>query len=186
MDSKKINLSEIGEIVLQKSRRNKRLRLCIKSCGKIKVSIPEYCEFKQAEDFVKKHRDWIIRQLDRIERLKQPEDAKPEAAIMHADVYLPERIKFLSQKTGLKYKKLKLVNVKSYWGKCMGDNSISLNVQLMRLPDELIDYVILHELAHVKVKNHSPRFYDFLSTLVPEPRRLSKTLRKYSLAGCLR
>jgi predicted metal-dependent hydrolase len=62
----------------------------------------------------------------------------------------------------------------------MSDNSIKLNIHLMRLPDELIDYVILHELAHIRVKNHSARFYEYLSTLVPEPKTLRQKIKKYS------
>lgn len=186
MNSKVIKMPEIGEIILQKSRRNNRLRLTINSRGKVRVSFPVRCEFKQAEDFVNNHMEWIAKNLEKVKTRKAPEDSKPENALFHADVYLPERLEFLSRKTGIEYSKLKLVNVKSYWGKCMYDNTISLNIQLMRLPEELIDYVILHELAHVRVKNHSRKFYEFLETLIPEPRRRSKDLKNYSLVNYLR
>jgi len=89
------------------------------------------------------------------------------------------------KKTGLKYKGLTLVDVKRHWGMCMQDNRIKLNVHLIRLPKELIDYIILHELAHIKEKNHSSKFYDFLGTLLPNHKQLSKEMKKYSPEGVL-
>ncbi|OGI00604.1 MAG: hypothetical protein A2Y25_07610 [Candidatus Melainabacteria bacterium GWF2_37_15] len=98
---------------------------------------------------------------------------------LEAEKYLLERAEFLAQKRGFKYKSLSLFNSKRYWGMCMNDNSIKLNIHLMRLPDELIDYVILHEFAHIKEKNHSPKFYEVLGTLVPEPKVLYQQMKKY-------
>ncbi len=94
--------------------------------------------------------------------------------------YLTQRLEYWSKKTGLKYNGFTLVDVKSHWGMCMKDNRIKLNVHLIRLPKELIDYIILHELAHIKEKNHSSKFYDFLGTLLPNHRELSKEMKKYS------
>lgn len=103
-----------------------------------------------------------------------------KALKLEAEAYLPHRMEQLSLKTGIKHGKLTLVKSKRYWGMCLSDNSIKLNIHLMRLPDELIDYVILHELAHVREKNHSAKFYEHLSTLVPEPKTFRQKIKKYS------
>lgn len=103
-----------------------------------------------------------------------------KALKLEAEAYLPKRTEQLALKTGIKYSELTLVKSKRYWGMCMSDNSIKLNIHLMRLPEELIDYVILHELAHIREKNHSPRFYEYLSTLVPDPKTLRQKIKKYS------
>jgi predicted metal-dependent hydrolase len=102
-----------------------------------------------------------------------------QALEVEAKDYLPERAEFLSQKTGLIYKDLSLFKSKKFWGMCMDDNSIKLNIHLMRLPDELIDYVILHEFSHIKEKNHSPEFYKVLTSLVPEHKILYERMKKY-------
>lgn len=99
---------------------------------------------------------------------------------LEAEAYLPQRTELLSRKTGIMYGKLAVTRSKRYWGMCMSDNSIKLNFHLMRLPDELIDFVILHELAHIREKNHGSRFYDVLATLVPEPKVIRGKLKKYS------
>jgi len=102
-----------------------------------------------------------------------------QALTIEAKGYLPERAEFLSQKTGLIYKDMSIFKSKKFWGMCMDDNSIKLNIHLMRLPDELIDYVILHELSHIKEKNHSPAFYKMLTSLVPEHKTLYERMKKY-------
>ena len=69
--------------------------------------------------------------------------------------HLPPRVKELAEKHNFKYKKVAIKNAKTRWGSCSYVNNINLSLHLMRLPDYLIDYVILHELVHTKIKNHS-------------------------------
>jgi hypothetical protein len=95
--------------------------------------------------------------------------------------YLPKRTTELAQKTGLNYSGISLRNNKSRWGSCSGKNKISLNIHLMRLNNELIDYVILHELAHTKVKSHGKPFWQFLEGILPGAEKLDKRLNEYHL-----
>ena len=84
---------------------------------------------------------------------------------LEAKAYLPNRVEKLAKTYDLVYKKVKINNAKTRWGSCSSENNINLSLQLMRLPDYLIDYVILHELAHTKVKNHSTQFWYLLDAL---------------------
>lgn len=94
---------------------------------------------------------------------------------------LPPRIASLAEKTGLQYHKITIRNNKTNWGSCSSRKNISLNLNLMKLPDHLIDYVILHELAHTKVRNHGPAFWKLLDDLTGnQARRLAGELRKFS------
>jgi hypothetical protein len=104
-----------------------------------------------------------------------------EAFRLEAKEYLPQRLEFWAQKFGLRYKDLAIKNMTSRWGSCSGRNNISLNLNLVRLPEELIDYVILHELAHTKEKNHGRKFWDFLDKLLPNSKELNKKLRFYKM-----
>ncbi len=81
-----------------------------------------------------------------------------EALRIEARKYLPARTFHLAKKHGLSFGKVFVKNVKTRWGSCSSVNNINLNIHLMRLPDHLIDYVILHELAHTVEKNHSSSF----------------------------
>lgn len=98
-----------------------------------------------------------------------------------AKEFLPKRLNDLSDMHELPFNELYIKNIRSRWGSCSGKNNINLSLHLMRLPDHLIDYVILHELAHTKVKNHSKRFWDYLDTLTGDAKRLDNELRKYRI-----
>ena len=101
---------------------------------------------------------------------------------LEAKAYLPDRVEELAKTYGLFYKKVKINNAKTRWGSCSSENNINLSLQLMRLPDYLIDYVILHELAHTKVKNHSIRFWQFLNSITDnKAKNLDKELKSFYL-----
>lgn len=100
---------------------------------------------------------------------------------LEASNYLPDRTKELAKKHGLSVNEVKVRNNKTRWGSCSVHNNINLNIHLMRLPQELIDYVIYHELAHTKVRNHSAKYWLYLEKLLPGARRLDKKLSKYHL-----
>ena len=99
-----------------------------------------------------------------------------------AKQYLPEKVNKLAEKFEFTYNKLTLKNIKSRWGSCSRKNNINLSIHLMRLPDHLIDYVILHELAHTVHHNHSKRFWAFLDKITDGAKSLDKELRKYRIA----
>lgn len=98
-----------------------------------------------------------------------------------AKQYLPGRTNQLAIQLGLKSLEVQVRNNKTRWGSCSGKDNISLNIHLMRLPEILCDYVIVHELGHVVHKNHSKRYWDFLEQVLPGAKKLDKELNKYHL-----
>lgn len=78
---------------------------------------------------------------------------------------LPLRTAHWAAQTGLRCGKVTIRNSRSRWGSCSGNNDISLSLHLMKLPDRLIDYIVLHELCHTVHKNHGPRFHALLDSL---------------------
>jgi predicted metal-dependent hydrolase len=94
---------------------------------------------------------------------------------------LPPKLTGLAQKHGFQFNRLTIRNNKRNWGSCSARNNISLNLQMMKLPDELIDYILLHELVHTKIKNHGPQFWAKLDELTNfRAREFSKQVRKFS------
>jgi predicted metal-dependent hydrolase len=97
---------------------------------------------------------------------------------------LPERIKNLAKQFHLTYNKVSFRNTHSTWGSCSSKNNISLNIQMMKLPDHLIDYIILHELVHTKIKNHGAEFWELLNnTSNKQAKKLAAEVKKYSTYG---
>jgi len=104
-----------------------------------------------------------------------------EFAMKHeAKRYLPLRLHELAQKYNLSYKRLTIRDPKTRWGSCSSDDNISLSLQLLRLPPYLIDYVILHELAHTVHKNHSREFWNFLETISIDARKMAREMKRYT------
>jgi len=100
--------------------------------------------------------------------------------------YLFSRTIFLAREKGFDFVDVKISNAKTRWGSCSYDNTISLNLQLMHLPDELIDMIILHELCHTKEKNHSKDFWFLLSTVCENLDSKRKLLNTYSTRDLLK
>ena len=94
---------------------------------------------------------------------------------------LPARLNELAKEHQFHFNKVTIRNNKRNWGSCSSKNNISLNLQMMKLPDELIDYILLHELVHTEIKNHSTEFWDKLNSVTNNrAKELAKQVRKYS------
>ena len=123
--------------------------------------------------------------LDRDFRAKEIQDVVKkgieEAWRAEAKEYLPIRVAQLAREHGFRFGKVTIRNTVSKWGSCSVHNDISLSLHLMRLPDHLIDYVLLHELCHTVHKNHGPGFHQLLDAHTGgRHKALHKELRKYT------
>ena len=93
---------------------------------------------------------------------------------------LYERLEYFSKIMDLDYRKLRIVNSKRLWGSCkVTTRVISLNFRLVMLPHELLDYIIVHELSHLVVANHSSNFYKVINAVIPNYKKLIKETREY-------
>lgn len=104
-----------------------------------------------------------------------------EAWRAEAKHFLPEKVKELAVRHQFCYKKLTVKNARTRWGSCSAENNINLNLQLMRLPDPLIEYVILHELTHTVHRHHQKSFWEKLEQILPDARKLDRELNNYHL-----
>lgn len=187
MNKKKVVISGVGEVLLEKSSRAKHINLSIRPFRGIRVAVPRGVSFEDAETFVRSKSDWIIKHLPRLKSIEQ------EAARRQADPagsridrqagrkIIVARLNELSEKHGLPYNRVFVKNQKTRWGSCSEKKNINLNINLVRLPGELMDYAIMHELVHTKELNHSRRFWDLLEKHMTDARALDRELQKYSL-----
>jgi predicted metal-dependent hydrolase len=100
-----------------------------------------------------------------------------------AKAYLPRRLQYLADQHGFSYDKVRFAHAKSRWGSCTHRDGlvvISLNIMLMTLPNELIDYVLLHELTHIKNPNHSTAFWADLERVCPHAKEKRREIKRFS------
>ena len=97
-----------------------------------------------------------------------------------AKAYLPRRLRYLADEHGFGYKSVRYSNAKGRWGSCSSQGVISLNVALMNLPMEIVDYVLIHELSHTRHLNHSPQFWSLVEQCYPKYKAARKQLKTYS------
>ncbi len=99
---------------------------------------------------------------------------------IEAKSYLPKRLAFLAKKYNFSYQRVRFSHASGRWGSCSTSGTISLNIALMKLPFELIDYVIMHELTHTKHMNHSHEFWSLLAHADPDYKIHKRALKSES------
>jgi hypothetical protein len=223
----------IGEVKIVRGGGGSSIRLSVHIRRGVRVSIPRFASFTEAERFIESRIEWItaalLKQKRRAERFSvalgegeeililsgvikfirvdslpgkkikicvkgvdrivsyHPDSTKEELKdavikILRKDAkeYLPSRLETLARQHGFIYNKLFLKNNTSNWGSCSSKNNINLNIHLMRLPYELCDYIILHELCHLKYRNHGEKFHKLVNELCGgNEREITKELLKF-------
>ena len=122
-----------------------------------------------------------VRGFDAEESQAYIEKCLTEVYRFEAKQILPGRLKALSEKYGFAFQRVTIRDNRRNWGSCSSQNNISLNLQMMKLPDKLIDYILLHELVHTEIKDHSAKFWSRLDEVTDnQAKELSRQVRKYS------
>ena len=181
MNSYTINIDGIGPVLFEKSRRAKHLIIYVRILKGTRVAVPTRTSSKRALEFVYLKKEWIQKHLT---KSKQNEKQK-KALIDHfqainkenARKRLIDRIYYIAKEHRFTFNKVSIREQRTRWGSCSYKNNISLNLKLILLSEELIDYVILHELVHTRIHNHSKRYWAELDRYTGNGKALVKKLR---------
>lgn len=171
------------EIQLIRSKR-KTIVIEVRQDGSVIVRSPMRATKKEIALFVEKKRDWIEKNVKKMrermdscganEKLTDREIAELK---MRARLYIPGVVYECAQKMGVGYKRVSIRCQKTLWGSCTSKGNLSFNCLLMMLPEDVIGYVIIHELCHLREMNHSRRFWAEVERYCPDYRRLRKQLK---------
>jgi predicted metal-dependent hydrolase len=183
MSSKKVTISGIGAVVLERSRRARHVNLTIRPFRGVRVAVPPGVTFEAAEAVARSKSGWIRRHLDRMTELEKTAAAIEEARPLSnpvARAFLLERIRRLAAIHGFTIGGISVRRQRTRWGSCSARNHISLNLQLARLPLRLVDYAILHELVHTRIRHHGPVFWEELARCIDNAKSLDRELDRYA------
>lgn len=177
-----MNKKEIPVNIIYSNR--KTIAIELKTDGII-VRAPKRMTRREIDVFLNEKRGWIEKHWDRVqERKKQAEGLGPftmEEIYALADkalAIIPEKVRKYASIVGVTYGRITIRNQRSRWGSCSGKGNLNFNCLLMLFPDEVIDYVVVHELCHRKHMNHSAAFYAEVERVFPEYRRCQNWLKE--------
>lgn len=171
------------EYTLIRSRR-RTLGLEITRDLRVLVRAPLRCPQRQIDRFVESHTDWIAQKLVIQQRRREAEKAEvtPEEEQefrRRAKEMIPGRVAHYAAQMGVAPTGIKITSARTRFGSCSGKNSLCFSWRLMQYPAEAVDYVVVHELAHIRHHNHSREFWNFVEQTMPDYRDRQRLLKGY-------
>lgn len=171
------------EYTIRKSNRARNLRLTINLDGELIVTKPWLVSTRQAEKFVQQKSDWILKKMT---AMKRRGDNSPLANVSAADylkykeqarVLVTQKVAEFNRLYDHDYNRIFIRNQKTRWGSCSAKKNLNYNFRIALLPERLVDYIIVHELCHLRELNHSPRFWGLVEQAIPDYKETRKELR---------
>ena len=152
---------EFGEIIVCRNAWSRNVKFTVSTSGRLSMSVPKHTPDFLVKRYLNSNREAIRNKLPLNDPATQrTRDYQKKVLMKKAKEYLPYRLEYYAKLYGYKYEKCRLTHANTRWGSCSSNKTISLNIGLMKLPEPLRDYVILHELAHLNHMDHSKAFWE--------------------------
>ncbi len=169
--------------------KRKSIGLEVKADGSVLARIPWTLTDKELEKFLEEHKGWILKKVKLLEERQkdmEPSRACPVRELLPEDIVkikkkFSERVQYYSSRMGVTYERITVRNQKTRWGSCSAKGNLNFNYQLYYLPEELFDYVVVHELAHRKHMNHSAAFWEEVGRYYPDYKGARERLKKIEM-----
>ena len=163
--------------------RSARKTLCLHVSreGVVEVRAPSRCADERIRAFVEAHRSWLEEACRRVAAHREHFEVSPEqerkCRILASEV-LPAKTSYFAAKMGVSPTSVRITSAETRYGSCNAENGICYSWRVMLLPEELIDYIVVHELAHIREHNHSAAFYKVIERELPDyKKRIAKLKR---------
>ena len=149
--------------------------------GKVAVRAPKKIKREYIDSFVREHRDWIEKSLEKSKQSPDPiadlSSKEIEKLREKARKILTDKTEYYSKIMGLKCGRITITGARTRFGSCSSKGNISYSYRLILYPDAAIDYVVVHELAHLRKMNHSKEFYKIIESILPDYKQRIKLLK---------
>jgi len=163
---------EIGEVTFRKSVRSSRMSIRVHPVKGVTVTVPYILPYAAAQAFFQMRREWVLetmaRQKEKFKDVHVPSEAEIESLRRQAKKELPRRLAILADRYDFLYNRVAIKHNATNWGSCSAKGNINLNLNIVRLPRVLQDYVLLHELCHLRHHDHGHGFHLLLEHVLTD------------------
>ena len=163
---------EIGEVTFRKSIRSSRMSIRVHPVKGVTVTVPYILPYAAAQAFFQMRREWVLetmaRQKEKFKDVHVPSEAEIESLRRQAKKELPRRLAILADRYDFLYNRVAIKHNATNWGSCSAKGNINLNLNIVRLPRVLQDYVLLHELCHLRHHDHGHGFHLLLEHVLTD------------------
>ncbi len=171
------------QIIIRRNKRNKRIRISVGEDGKVLVTYPWWSNRKQAEKFTQQKRNWIEKNVAKMKARKSDSLLKKGTRQDYLDNkekarrLIENKINRFNQYYNFRINRISIRNQKTRWGSCSKKGNLNFNWRIVWLEDELANYLVVHEMCHLKEMNHSNFFWELTARAIPDYKIISKKLR---------
>lgn len=168
--------------------KRKTLAIEIRPDMRVVVRAPEKIPQNEIMKFVEEKQNWIKKHLVQMYfKAEENKKQKKEPALTNADIeklcqkalsVIPDKVKYYAEIMGVTYGRITIRNQKTRWGSCSSKGNLNFNCLLMLMPDKVLDYVVVHELCHLKQMNHSKKFWKEVERYMPDYQNYKKWLNE--------
>lgn len=162
--------------------RRRTLSMEIRRDLTVLVRAPLHCSKGEIDRFVQRHENWIVthmeKQRQRVETHPEPTEEERKALIAKAKRELPPKVAHYAALMGVEHAGITITGARTRFGSCSAKNRLSFTWRLMEYPEEAIDGVVVHELAHIVHKNHGKDFYALVESVLPDYKQRKKLLER--------
>lgn len=172
-------MSGVPYTLVRSTRRT--ISIVIKPNGEVEVRCPKRCSKREVEQFLVSKEDWLRKHLKAVAARPEPQILSAEerkALAKKAAEVLPEKVQHFGAEMGVSYGRITIRSQRTRWGSCSAKGNLNFNCLLMLMPQEVQDYVVIHELCHRKEMNHSPAFWAEVEKYCPDYRIHRKWLKE--------
>lgn len=160
----------------------KTMSIQIKTDGKVIVRTPYGISKYQVQMFIEEKKQWIEKHLKEISERQMSNEILSEEErlkrVQKALRVIPERVEYFAEMMNVTYGRITIREQKTRWGSYSSKGNLNFNWKLVLMPEEVLDYVVVHELAHRKEMNHSERFWNHVEKVLPDYQARRKLLRE--------
>lgn len=170
---------------LKRSGRYRHIRLSVSAGGKVSVTAPKMVSESAIESFLESKAGWLREKVEYFKKISEPKISMAEEKKLFEEYRVRAReraeakVKQWNERFGFVFNKISIRNSRSRWGSCSSKGTLCFNYKIAFLPEHLADYLVVHELCHLKEQNHSERFWSLVFEMVPDYALWRKELRNF-------